>query len=102
MTQIFFWLIFLMAVGIAVFTIQNSAAPSVVIKFFLWEVKTSLIYTLLVSFGVGFIFSIFFWIPRGIRTSMRLRELKRENKNLEEMVFKPAPGGTGQEKPGER
>jgi uncharacterized integral membrane protein len=95
MTRIFYWLIFLMAVGVAIFAIQNSSAPPVTLTFIMWHLETSLIYTLLGSFGLGAIFALFFWVPRAIRTSLQMRELKKENKNLEEMLFKPAPRGTG-------
>jgi uncharacterized integral membrane protein len=102
MTQVFFWLIFLMAIGIAIFTVQNSDAPLVTMKFLVWEFGTSLIYTLLGSFVVGVLFALFFWTPRVIKNSLRLRELKKENRRLEEMLFKPAPTGPGQEKLPER
>ena len=86
----FYWLIFLMAIGIAIFAVQNSNAPSVMIKFLLWRFETSLIYTLLGSMGVGILITLFFWIPRAIKTSIRSRELKREIKNLETMLYRPA------------
>ena len=80
--QPFYWLIFLMAIGIAIFAVQNSNAPLVMIKFLLWRFETSLIYTLLGSIGVGILITLFFWVPRAIKTSIRSRELKREIKNL--------------------
>ena len=82
-----------MAVGIAIFAVQNSNAPLVVIKFLLWRFETSLIYTLLGSIGVGILITLFFWIPRAIKTSIRSRELKREVKNLETVLYKPASLG---------
>jgi uncharacterized integral membrane protein len=63
------------------------------IKFLLWRFETSLIYTLLGSMGVGIVFALFFWIPRAIKTSIRSRELKREIKNLETMLYRPASLG---------
>ena len=86
----FYWLIFLMSIGIAIFAVQNSNPPLVMIKFLLWGFETSLIYTLLVSIGVGILITLFFWIPRAIKTSMRSKELKREIKNLETMLYRPA------------
>ena len=74
--QSFYWLIFLMAIGIAIFAVQNSNAPLVMIKFLLWRFETSLIYTLLGSMGVGILITLFFWIPMAIKTSIRVRELK--------------------------
>ena len=91
--QSFYWLIFLMAIGIAIFAVQNSNAPLVMIKFLLWKFETSLIYTLLGSIGVGILITLFFWIPRAIKTSIRSRELKREVKNLETVLYKPASLG---------
>lgn len=91
--QSFYWLVFLIAVGIAIFAVQNSNAPSVMIKFLLWRFETSLIYTLLGSMGVGIVITLFFWIPRAIKTSIRSRELKREVKNLETVLYKPASLG---------
>jgi uncharacterized integral membrane protein len=63
------------------------------IKFLLWRFETSLIYILLGSMGVGILFALFFWIPRAIKTSIRSRELKREIKNLETMLYRPASLG---------
>ncbi len=88
--QSFYWLIFLTAMGIAIFAVQNSNAPLVMIKFLLWRFETSLIYTLLGSIGVGILITLFFWIPRAIKTSIRSRGLKREIKNLETMLNRPA------------
>jgi len=82
-----------MAIGIAIFAVQNSNAPLVMIKFLLWKFETSLIYTLLGSIGVGILITLFFWIPRAIKTSIRSRELKREVKNLETVLYKPASLG---------
>lgn len=88
--QSFYWLIFLMSIGIAIFAVQNSNAPLVMIKFLLRRFETSLIYTLLGSIGVGIVITLFFWISRAIKTSIRSRELKREIKNLETMLYRPA------------
>ena len=91
--QSFYWLVFLMAIGIAIFAVQNSNAPLVMIKFLLWRFETSLIYTLLGSMGVGILITLFFWIPRAIKSSIRSKELKREIKNLETILYKPASLG---------
>ena len=91
--QSFYWLIFIMAIGIAIFTIQNSNAPLVMIKFILWQFETSLIYTIFGSMSVGILITLFFWIPRAIKSSIRSRELKREIKNLETILYKPASLG---------
>jgi len=76
--QVFYWIILLLVIGLAIFAIQNSDAPSVVIKFFFWKYETSLIYTILGSIGLGILIILFVWIPRAIRSSFR-----RENVNQE-------------------
>lgn len=89
--QFFYWLVLLMAVGIAVFAIQNSSAPLIAVKFLLWKFETSLVYALLGSAGVGILMILFLWIPRAIRSSMRSRESKKKIENLEKMLYGPSP-----------
>jgi len=89
--QIFYWLVLLMAVGIAVFAIQNSSASLLTLKFLIWKFDTSLIYALLGSAGVGILMILFLWIPRAIRSSMRLRESRKKIENLEKMLYGPSP-----------
>ncbi len=75
-----------MVIGLAVFAVQNSSAPPVVIKFFFWRLETSLLYTLLGSVGVGILIALFFCIPRMVRSSFRSRELRKQVSNLEKAV----------------
>lgn len=89
--QFFNWLVLLMAVGIAVFAIQNSSASLLTVKFLIWKFETSLIDALLGSAGVGILMILFLWIPRGIRSSMRSRESKKKIENLEKMLYGPSP-----------
>ncbi|MGQ9646886.1 MAG: LapA family protein [Thermodesulfobacteriota bacterium] len=89
--QFFYWLVLLIAVGIAIFALQNSSAPLITVKFLVWSFETSLIYTLLGSAGVGILMILFLWIPRAIRASLKLRELKKKIENLEKMVYGPSP-----------
>jgi len=35
--QFFYWIVFVIAIGIAVFAIQNSDAPTITIKFVFWN-----------------------------------------------------------------
>lgn len=92
--QFFFWLAFLIVIGLAIFAIQNSTAPSVVMKFIIWKFETSLTYTILGSIGCGMLIILLLWIPRGIKTSFRVRNLKKRIEILEregsaqESVFK--------------
>lgn len=76
--QIFLWLGFLMLLGVAIFVVQNSTAPPVVMRFLFWNYETSLIYTILVSIGSGMLIILLLWIPRAIKASSRVRDLKKE------------------------
>lgn len=98
--QVFYWLVFLIAIGMAIFAIQNSSASPVVIKFLLWQYETSLVYTLLGSVGVGILITLFFWIPRAIRSSFRMRELKRKMGNLESTLYRADQVNREKEKSG--
>jgi putative membrane protein len=89
--RFFYWLVLLMAAGIAVFAIQNSSAPLLTLKFLIWKFETSLIYALLGSAGVGILMIFFLWIPRAIRSSMRSRESRKKIENLEKMLYGPSP-----------
>jgi len=89
--QLFYWFVLLMAIGIAIFAIQNSSAPLVVMKFLAWKLETSLIYTILGSIGIGILMILSLWVPRGIKASIRLRESKKQIENLEKMLYGPSP-----------
>jgi uncharacterized integral membrane protein len=91
--QFFYWFILLIAIGIAIFAVQNSDAPLVMIKFLLWRFETSLIYALIGSIGLGILITLFFWVPRAIKSSIRSKELKQEIKNLQAMVTTPVSLG---------
>jgi uncharacterized integral membrane protein len=84
--QFFLWLAFLVVIGVAIFMVQNSTAPSVVIKFLFWNFETSLIYTILVSVGSGMLIILFLWIPRSIKTSFRVKHLRKEIEVLERQM----------------
>lgn len=72
--QFFYWLMFLIAIAVAIFSIQNSAAPLITIKFLIWRLETSLIYTILGSIGLGILFTLLFWIPRALRASFKAKK----------------------------
>jgi uncharacterized integral membrane protein len=75
--QVFYWIVLLIVVGIAVFAIQNSNAPLLTIKFLLWKFETSLVYTILGSVGLGILITLLFWIPRAIRASIRRKKVNQ-------------------------
>jgi putative membrane protein len=81
--QFFYWLAFLVVIGITIFAIQNATAPPVMMKFLIWRFETSLIYTILGSVGLGILFVLLFWIPRAIRASFRKQKLHKEIEDLE-------------------
>lgn len=81
--QFFFWLAFLVIVSLAIFAIQNSTAPTVVMKFLIWSFETSLIYTILGSIGSGIILTLLLLVPVTIRTSLRARNLRKKKESLE-------------------
>jgi putative membrane protein len=76
--QFFYWLIFLLAIAIAIFAVQNSNAAPVVIKFLIWRFQTSLLYTILGSIGLGILIALLFWIPRALRASFRSKKSDHE------------------------
>ena len=97
--QFFLWLAFLLFIGVGVFTIQNSTAPPVVMKLLFWNLETSLIYTILASFGSGILAILLLWIPRGIRASFRVKHLKKEIEILERQIKQPAEASKPPEAP---
>jgi uncharacterized integral membrane protein len=86
--QFFYWIVLLIAIGIAVFAIQNSNAPLVTIKFIFWKWETSLIYTLLGSIGLGILITLLFWIPRAIRSSFEWQKAPKEVPQTSHNPFK--------------
>ena len=89
--QFFYWLVLVMAIGVAIFAIQNSSAPLITVKFLVWKFEISLIYTLLGAAGAGILMVLSLWIPRAIRSSIRSRELKKKIESLEKMLYEPSP-----------
>jgi len=76
--QFFYWLMFLIVIAVAIFAVQNSAAPLITIKFLIWKFETSLIYTILGSIGLGILFTLLFWIPRAVRRSFKAKKSNHE------------------------
>jgi len=69
--QVFFYLAFVVIIGIAIFSIQNSGASPVTIKFLIWKFETSLIYTILGSILLGILLTSFVCISRVLRNAFR-------------------------------
>jgi uncharacterized integral membrane protein len=76
--KIFLWITFLILIAIAIFAVQNSAAPLIEIKFLLWKFETSLVYTILGSIGLGILIMLLFWIPRAIRASIQKKDSNKK------------------------
>jgi len=81
--QIFFWLVFLMVIGEAIFVIQNLAAPVIVMNFLFWKFETYPTDIIFQSIGWGMLAILLLWIPRGIRNLFRIRNLKKKVAILE-------------------
>jgi uncharacterized integral membrane protein len=82
--SVFLWIAFFLLVGVAFFAVQNSDAAPVVMKFLFWRFETSLVYTVLGALCLGILLTLLIWIPRGVRTSLRTKRLRREIDSLEE------------------
>lgn len=81
--QFFFWLAFLVLVVVGVFAVQNSTAPPVDLKFIVWNLRTSLVYTILGSIVSGMVVIFLLWIPSAFRGSQRARSLRKKVELLE-------------------
>ena len=81
--QIFLWLALAIILCAAIFAVQNSPSPPIVIKFLFWKWETSLLPMLLGSIGAGFLIILLLWIPRALRTSFRVKALKKEMESLQ-------------------
>ncbi len=80
--QVFYWIVLLIVIGIAVFAIQNSNAPLVTIQLLLWKFETSLIYTILGSILLGILITLLCWISRTIRASSRRKNVGQERTSV--------------------
>jgi uncharacterized integral membrane protein len=69
--KIFLWIAFLIIVMVAIFAVQNSAAPLVTIRFLFWGIETSLVYVIFGSIGLGILLTLLFWISGALRASFR-------------------------------
>jgi uncharacterized integral membrane protein len=75
--KIFLWIAFLIIVIVAIFAIQNSAAPLITIRFLLWRFETSLLYVIFGSIGLGILLALLFWISGALRASFRSKKLNQ-------------------------
>jgi uncharacterized integral membrane protein len=76
--KVFLWIAFLIIIAVAIFAVQNSAAPLITIKFLIWKFETSLVYAILGSIGLGILIMLLFWIPRAIRASIQKKDSNRK------------------------
>ncbi len=81
--QVFFWVAFIIIVGLAIFAIQNSSAPAVAISLFFWRFETSLVYTILGSICLGILLTVLIWVPTAVRAFLRRRKLSRQGEKQE-------------------
>ena len=78
----FFGVGLLFVVIVAIFAVQNSNAPPVMIKFLLWKFETSLFYTILGAIVLGILLTLSFWTGRALHASIRKRELPKKDTNV--------------------
>jgi uncharacterized integral membrane protein len=82
--SVFLWIAFFLLVGVAFFAVQNFDAAPVAIEFLFWRFETSLVHAVLGALCLGILLTLLIWIPRGVRTSLRTKRLRREIDSLEE------------------
>jgi len=89
--RIFLWVSLVLILAIAIFVVQNSMGPPLTLKFLLWDFKIFFPYAILGSLGIGILITLSLWIPRALRTSSRVRNLKKEIEALQrEKKYQPA------------
>jgi uncharacterized integral membrane protein len=74
----FFGVGFLLVIIVAIFAVQNSNAPPVMIKFLIWKFESSLVYTILGAIVLGILLTLSFWIGKAIHASIRKEEFPKE------------------------
>jgi uncharacterized integral membrane protein len=74
----FFGAGFLLMIIVAIFAVQNSNAPPVMIRFVIWKFETSLVYAILGAIILGILLTLSFWVGKAIRASIRKKELPKE------------------------
>jgi uncharacterized integral membrane protein len=68
--RFFFWLASLVVVVLAIFAIQNSTTPVMMIQFLFWKFEISLIYAILGAVGSGMLIILLLWIRSAIKASL--------------------------------
>ncbi len=69
--QAFLGIGFLLVILVAVFAIQNSSAPPVMIKFLIWKFETSLVYTIFGAIVLGILLALSVWAGKAVHRSIR-------------------------------
>ncbi len=70
----FFGIGFLLVIVVAIFAVQNSNAPPVIIKFLVWKFETSLVYTIFGAIVLGILLTLSVWTGRAVHTSIRKKD----------------------------
>jgi uncharacterized integral membrane protein len=71
----------ILAIVVAIFSIQNSGEA--VVKFIWWQFQSSLVVVILISAALGAIMAIFLNLPGNFRLRMRMREQSQRIAELE-------------------
>jgi uncharacterized integral membrane protein len=96
--QIFLGASLAVILALTIFTVQNSMAPPVTLKFLLRDFKILLPYAASGSLGIGILIALSLWIPRALRASFRERNLKKEmdgHDRYQNLGPGPAQGANG-------
>jgi uncharacterized integral membrane protein len=76
--KVFLWIAFLIIIAVAIFAVQNSAAPLITIKFLIWKFETSLVYAILGSIVLGILLTLFLWISKAIGASVQKKDSNKK------------------------
>ena len=74
----------ILAIVVAIFSIQNSGEA--VVKFIWWQFQSSLVVVILISTALGAIMAIFLNLPGNFRLRMRVREQSQRMAELERQL----------------
>jgi uncharacterized integral membrane protein len=80
--MIFFLLVGLIVGALTVLFVLQNVTP-ITVSFFTWHLSASLATILFLTFAVGIIVALFALLPGFIAAELRLRKLRKNNKQLE-------------------
>lgn len=79
----------LLSLLVTVFAVQNNAATAV--RFLFWSVQGSFALVLMVTLIMGILIGVLLMLPGSLRQRLRVAELNRQLRELEQRPEPPAP-----------